>query len=78
MKKGAKKVAKTEPAAGVHAVRSWSGRRGADKRWGGREDTVGIRAYKSDVDKLRGVGPTLADGVRAAVEALEREGGGEG
>lgn len=63
------------PAAGVHAVRAWAGKRGANRRWGkDREETVTVKVYKSDVEKLRGWGPTLADGVRAAVEALEKGG----
>ncbi len=67
------------PAAGVHAVRAWAGRCGSDKRWGtDREDTVKIRAYASDAEKLKAIAPTMADAVRVAVEAMEARGGGNG
>ena len=68
-----KKDVKEAPAAGVHAVRAWAGKRGADSRWGKRrEKTVTVKVYEKDADELAAMGGTRADALRRVLEDRKR------
>ena len=63
-----KKAAK---AAKMREQRSAAGKKGMAARWGEHGETVTVRAYKPDAERLREMAPTTAEAIRRLLEEAE-------